>query len=84
MAIHIRQATDADSASWLDLIKAVVGPDYPAAAAYDPAWAKAELGDRSGHETWVAESGGQIQAAISFLRSASAASPIAKIGRAHV
>jgi len=78
----IRPATAQDALAWVDLLKASLGEEYPDRQVYEPAWAEQQLGPAGGVETWVAEAGGRLRAAISFLPPfLSNVNPIANMGR---
>ena len=70
MALQIRLASDADALPWLELVKTALGEDHPDKQVYDPAWIAGQLNPASGNETWVAENGGRLLAAISLLGGA--------------
>jgi hypothetical protein len=78
----IRPAAAQDALAWVDLLKASLGQEYPDRQVYEPAWVEQQLAVPGGVETWVAEAGGRLQAAISFLPPfLSNVNPIANLGR---
>ncbi len=82
MALNIRQASDADALSWLELVKQVLGEDHPDKHVYDPAWIAGQLNPACGNETWVAEDGGRLLASMSILgASDKGESPVLNLGR---
>ncbi|HWD19606.1 MAG TPA: cyclic nucleotide-binding domain-containing protein [Verrucomicrobiae bacterium] len=82
MASKIRPAAAPDAASWLELVRASFGDNYPAKEVYDLAWIESQLGPDAGTETWVVENDGRMQGAVSMLRAESSnANPVANIGR---
>ena len=82
MDVVIRQVNGSDAELWQDLLRASMGDDYPDKQVYEPAWAAAQLDLVTGHETWVAESDGRLQAGISFLQPASQTkNPVLNLGR---
>ena len=78
---RVRLASKGDAPEWLRLVEQCLGSDYPAKEVYDAVWIAREIGSESGHETWVAEVDGKIQASVSFLRPEIVANPIANVGR---
>ena len=81
MKHRVRLATPSDALDWKHLVEECLGPDYPAKEVYDEAWIAREIGSDCGHETWVVEHDGRIQASVSFLRPEIVANPIANVGR---
>ncbi len=82
MGSNIRPATSADAPQWLDLAKTALGEDYPAAEVYDANWIAGQLDPASGHETWVAEVDGVLQASACFLGvEGEKTNPVANLGR---
>ena len=82
MAASIRQATVSDAPQWIELALAALGEDYPDKNIYDLGWVIGQLDSSSGVETWVAESNGRFDSAISILPPQPAnANPIANLGR---
>ena len=82
MAATIRLAQATDATQWVALAHDILGPDYPAREIYSSEWVASQLDPETGHETWVAEEGGRLLGAISFLKPAgSNVNPIANIGR---
>jgi len=82
MGFSIRPATVADAPQWVNLARATLGDEYPAKELYDPAWIAPLLDPASGEETWVAESGGQLQGSVSFLKPwGPTGNPVANLGR---
>jgi hypothetical protein len=84
MPATIRKAVAADVPKWLDLVRAVLGEDYPDKQVYDPTWVASQFAPGSDVETWVADAGGQLVSSISFLPPLPGNNnPVANIGR-HV
>ena len=82
MALQIRQASDADALPWLELLKLVLGDDHPDKQVYDPAWIATQLNPACGNETWLADNGGRILAAISILGASDQEQcPVLNLGR---
>ena len=82
MRVLIRQVNGSDAAPWQELLRASLGDDYPDKLVYEPAWALQQLDPVSGHETWVAEDNGRLQASVSFLQPASQTkNPVLNLGR---
>lgn len=82
MGFQVRQATVADAPGWVDLVRSVLGEDYPDQVVYDRAWVGREFGGQEGAETWVVEDGGVLQGSVSFLHPEPAnTNPIANLGR---
>lgn len=82
MSATIRLANENDAPLWLDLLKGTLGEEYPAKIIYDPAWVAGQIVPPNGHETWVADVNGRLQASISFLKLAeSPQNPVANLGR---
>jgi hypothetical protein len=82
MGVNIRPATVADAPQWLHLVRATLGDGYPARELYDVNWIAGLLDPASGEETWVAESAGQLQGSISFLKPwGPHRNPVANLGR---
>ncbi|MDX1953324.1 MAG: cyclic nucleotide-binding domain-containing protein [Verrucomicrobiota bacterium] len=82
MALTIRKATAADVPGWIALLKATLDADYPDKQAYDPALIASQLQEGADVETWVADTGTQLQSALTFLPPLSANNnPVANIGR---
>lgn len=82
MGLLVRKATAADGASWVDLLRASFGEDYPDRNLYDPAWASRQFQETDVSETWVAELDGQLQASLCFLIPVpSNSNPIGNLGR---
>ncbi|HUL51493.1 MAG TPA: cyclic nucleotide-binding domain-containing protein [Candidatus Nitrosotalea sp.] len=78
----IRQATVDDALRWLDLLKRVLGDDYPDLQVYDTAWIGSQLDPAVGHETWVVERNGGLAASVSFLQPMSQTrNPVVNLGR---
>jgi hypothetical protein len=67
MSAEIRKAGPEDAEKWIELAKESLGAEHPAKQVFDLEWVKGELGRGSGHETWVAETGGQLIAAGTVL-----------------
>lgn len=79
MPVTIRKAGPEDVPAWLKLLQYSVGSDYPDPQVYDPAWALAQIEE---NETWLAESSGKIESALSFLApKPENTNPVANIGR---
>src|ERR1051325_5458231 len=75
----VRRSSLRDALAWVNLVRASIGEDYPEKQIYDPAW---EIGRLEESETWLAESDGSLQAAISFLAPGPECSnPVANLGR---
>ena len=82
MGSNIRPASAADAAQWLDLAKAALGDQYPATDVYDLDWIARQLDPASGHETWVADVDGVLQASACFLGvEGEKTNPVANLGR---
>jgi len=82
MGALIRKATESDAAQWLDLLKASLGEDYPDRQVYELSWIASQLAPTVGHETWVAETKGRLEASVSFLQPASQTkNPVLNLGR---
>ena len=82
MGLEIRPATAADAASWLELVKAALGEQYPAKELYDLNWIARELAPGALNETWVAQANGSLRASVSFLGiEGLKTNPIANLGR---
>jgi hypothetical protein len=82
MGSSIRPASAADAPEWLDLLRAVLGNEYPVKEVYDLNWIASQLNPASGAETWVAEMDGRLQGTISFLKPDGAnPNPVANLGR---
>ena len=82
MAATIRRATPQDAPQWLNLVQSVLGPEYPSKEIYDPAWIAAQLDPGTGSETWVADTGTQLNASVSILKTRSNDSgAVANLGR---
>lgn len=82
MAASIRLATRSDAAAWLDLLRATIGPDYPAREVYTPEWIATELSPFMERQTWVADSDGRLMGSISFLKPIdNNLNPVANLGR---
>jgi CRP/FNR family cyclic AMP-dependent transcriptional regulator len=67
MSALIRKAGPDDTAAWIDLVTETLGEEYSARQVFDPEWVRENLSERSGHETWVAESDGRLVTAITIL-----------------
>ena len=79
MPVTIRKAGPEDVPAWLKLLQYSVGSDYPDPQVYDPAWALLQIEE---NETWLAESNGRIESALSFLApKPENTNPVANIGR---
>jgi hypothetical protein len=79
--MNIRKAALQDTAAWIDLIRAVLGDDYPDKQTYEAAWAADQLQGNEA-ETWVAEEQGRIYSSLSFLMpGAENQNPVGNIGR---
>jgi len=77
----IRKASVTDAPAWQQLLQGAVGKDYPDQQIFDPAWGATQLQEAEA-ETWVAEEGGKITAALSFLSpSMESRNPVGNIGR---
>jgi CRP-like cAMP-binding protein len=82
MGSSIRPASPADAPEWLDLVRTVLGDEYPVKEVYDLNWIAAQLNPDSGAETWVAEMDGRLEGTISFLKpDGPNANPVANLGR---
>src|SRR5579863_2083398 len=82
MGSSIRPASPADAPEWLDLVRKVLGDEYPVKEVYDLDWIAAQLNPDSGAETWVAEMDGRLEGTISFLKpDGPNANPVANLGR---
>ena len=82
MAPKIRRSTAADAPQWLELIRANFADTYPSTDVYDAAWIAQQLDPATGPETWVAEVGGRLTAAVSVLRGEGAnVNPVTNLGR---
>ena len=82
MGAIVRLGTTNDAPQYLDLLKVVLGEDYPDHQVYEMAWVLAQFSPCSDMETWVVESAGKLNAAISFLPpSLDNTNPIANLGR---
>src|SRR2546427_6351999 len=82
MGVLIRQATERDALQWFELLKASLGEDYPDKQVYEAGWVASQLDPTIGHETWVADKDGRLQASISFLQPASQTkNPVLNLGR---
>jgi CRP/FNR family transcriptional regulator, cyclic AMP receptor protein len=82
MGTSIRLASAADAPQWLDLIRAVLGDEYPVKEVYEVDWIAAQLNPDNGAETWVAETNGRLQGTIYFLKPEGPSSnPVANLGR---
>jgi len=82
MGSSIRPASPADAPEWLDLVRTVLGDQYPVKEVYDLNWIAAQLSPESGAETWVAEMDGRLEGTISFLKpDGPNANPVANLGR---
>lgn len=69
MPAAIRRATPDDTDAWIQLVKTSLGEDHPAKKVFDSEWVRQELDEDSGHETWVAEDGGQLTATATIFSS---------------
>lgn len=78
---QVRQAQPGDADRLTELAASCLGAEYPGKEIYDPAWMAAQLDPASGHETWIAEVDGVLNASISFLRPSSGNNPILNLGR---
>lgn len=79
--LSIRKATVQDAPAWIELLRAILGNDYPDRQIYDPSWAANQLGE-SEAETWVAEADGVLHCSLSFLAgSVESGNPVANVGR---
>ena len=82
MGLQIREATPADAAQWLDLLRCALGGDFPAAEAYNLDWIKQQLQPNTENKTYVADQDGKLQAAISTLGpSGGNGNPVTNLGR---
>ena len=82
MDVLIRQANGSDAPQWLDLLKASLGDDYLDKQVYDEGWIASQLNPATGHETYVAELAGQLQASIAFLQPTPVnLNPVGNLGR---
>lgn len=83
MPVSVRLAASADAASWIRLARGALGENPPLPCVFDASWVEGQLGGRSGHETWVAETGdGVVRATISLLRPAPGnTNPVISLGR---
>ena len=82
MGSKIRPATAADASQWMEMAKSSLGELYPAKEVFDPAWVGSQLDPKTGHETWVAEVDGKIQASVTFLKpDGPDLNPVANLGR---
>ena len=67
MPAEIRKAGPDDADGWIQLLRETLGEEHPAKQIFEQDWAKKELADDSGHETWVAETDGKITASATIL-----------------
>src|ERR1044072_7073351 len=82
MPAVIRKAFAGDAPRWIDLVKSTLGEDYPDKQVYDPTWVASQFAPGADVETWVAESGGKLIAAVSFLPPLPGNNnPVANVGR---
>jgi hypothetical protein len=82
MGALIRQARESDSQQWLELLRSVVGDEYPDKQVYTLPWISAELSSSTGSTTWVAECNGLLHASITLLPPLPENSnPICNLGR---
>lgn len=82
MGSIVRLAATNDAPQYLDLIKVVLGEDYPDKQVYDMPWILTQFGPASDMETWVVEANGKLNGAISILPPLlSNTNPIANLGR---
>ena len=78
----VRQAGPQDAAAWCDLVKVTLGEDYPDKRIYDAQWVAGELDPAGGHETWITEVSGAIQASVTVLRpTTNNLNPVTNVGR---
>lgn len=79
--MNVRKASLQDASAFLDLLRSVIGEDYPDRQVYEPAWAAEQL-QESEAETWIVEEAGKIHASLAFLFApAENQNPVANIGR---
>ncbi len=82
MPVTIRQAVADDALLWLDLLKSVMGDEYPAKEVYNPEWIKTELDIASGSETWMVMVDSKIHASVTILsQTSSEKNPVINLGR---
>ena len=82
MTATVRLAAGGDASQWLEILKASTEVQLPGKDIASLAWVASELNSANGHETWIAEREGSVQAAISFLKPVDAnTNPVQSLGR---
>ena len=82
MPTNIRKATADDEASWVQLLREVLGKDPEAERAYDLNRASGQLIGPQVEETWVAEINGRLYGSLCILASGIPNNnPVANLGR---